>query len=107
MKTKAISSEKIYIIMLITIGVAALYIGIETYSHYPNVIQGIQGVATLCLVYLFYFPSKNYVRKPIGDQLKFPRVIKYILPDFLLYIIIVWSIHSVLIFLRTVMHLTW
>jgi hypothetical protein len=107
MKIKARSNYLFFVMLMIGAGIAALYIGFETYSRYPNVVQGIQGIATLYLIYLFYFPPKNFVKKPIGDQLEFPKVLKYIFPDFFLYIIIYWSIHSVSIFLRTVMHLTW
>jgi len=92
MNTKNIPSSVIFVMLIVVAGVAALYIGFKTYSRYPNIVQGIQGLATLYLIYLFYFPPKNYVRKPVGVQLEFPRVIKYIFPDFFLYIIIAWSI---------------
>ena len=96
---------------MIGAGIAALYIGFETYSRYPNAVQGIQALATIYLLYLLYFPPKNFVREPAGFQLEFPRVIIYIVPHFFLCLIGVWSAEylsdAIRFFLRTVMHITW
>ena len=91
MKIKPISNDKIFTVLLIGTGFAALYIGFETHSHYPNVVQGIYGLATSYLIYLFYFPPKNFIRNPVGIELEFPRIIKHILPTFFMYMIIMWS----------------
>ncbi len=111
MKIKAISNDVIDTTLVIGTCVIALYIGFETYSRYPIAIQGIQALATIYLLYLLYFPPKNFVRNPVGLQLKFPRVIKHIIPHFLLCLIGVWSAEyladAISFFLRTVMHLTW
>jgi hypothetical protein len=113
MQTKTILNKNKAISMILIIGACAiaLYIGFETYSRYPNAVQGIQGLATIYLLYLLYVPPKNFVRDPVGIQLEFPRVIKYIVPHFFLCLIGVWSAEyladAISFFLRTVMHITW
>lgn len=111
MKIKNISNDTIYTILLIGAYAIALYIGFETYSNYPNVVRGIQGLATIYLLYLLYFPPRNFVRNPTGIQLEFPRVIKYVIPHFLLCLIGVWSVEyladAVSFFLRTLTHIAW
>jgi hypothetical protein len=110
MKIKTIPNDAIYIILLIGACAVALLIGFETYSRYPNVVQGIQGFGVIYLLYLLYF-SNNFVRNPVGIQLKFPRVIKYIFSNFILCLIGVWSaeylVDAVRLFLKTVMHIAW
>ena len=113
MKIKTIPNKNQVISMLLIIGACAiaLYIGFETYSRYPNTVQGIHGLATIYLLYLLYFPPKNFVREPAGFQLESPRVIKYIVPNFFLYLIGVWSAEylsdAIRFFLKTIMHTTW
>jgi hypothetical protein len=111
MKTRTAPTDLIYVILLIGTYATALYLGFITYSHYPNAVRGIQGFATIYLLYLLYFPPKNFVRNPVGIQLEFPGVIKYLIPHFLLCLIGVWSAEyladTVSLFLRTIMHITW
>jgi hypothetical protein len=109
MKIKAIPNYAIYVILLIGASAAALYIGFETYSRYPNAVRGIQGFGAIYLLYILYF--SNFVRNPVGVQLEFPGVIKYIFSNFILILIGVWSAEyladAISFFLRTVMHITW
>ena len=111
MKTRTIPPKTISMTLTIVVCAIALYIGFETYSRYPATVQGIQGFGTIYLLYLLYVPPKNFVRDPVGAQLEFPGVIKYIIPHFFLCLIGVWSAEyladSISIFLRTVMHLSW
>jgi hypothetical protein len=57
MKIRTISNNAIFIILLIGTGIAALYIGHETFSRYPNAVLGIQGFATLYLINTFAKPK--------------------------------------------------
>ena len=111
MKIKTIPNNIIFVMLIIVADIAALYIGFETYSRYPIAIQGIQALAAIYLLYLLYFPPKNFVRNPVGLQLEFPRVIKHIIPHFLLCLIGVWSAEyladAIRFFLKTIMHITW
>jgi hypothetical protein len=111
MKIKAIPDNAIFVMLVIGTCVAAVYIGFKTFSRYPNAVQGIQAFATLCLLYQLYSSPKNIIKDPVDIQLKFLRVIKYIVLSFFLYIAAVWSaqylIDAISFFLRTVMHLTW
>ncbi len=111
MKMKTIPDNVIGLILAIGNGIAAVYVGFVTFSRYPNVVQGIQALATLLLIYHLYSSPKSNVRDPVGIELEFPRVIKYILSDFFWYVIIVWSSHylvyAIQYFLRTVIHTTW
>jgi hypothetical protein len=111
MKIKIIPNNVIYIMLLIGASIVAVYIGFETYSRYPNAVQGIHGLATIYLLYLLYFQPKNFVKNPVGVQLEFPRVLKYIVPNFFLYLIGVWSAEylsdAIRFFLKTIMHTTW
>ena len=91
MKTKTSLKNKIFFIMLIVAIISGMYIGIATVYRYEIIVRGILGLATFYLIHLLFVPPKNFVSKPIGIQVEFPRDLKYIASGFFLSIIMYWS----------------
>jgi hypothetical protein len=77
MKTKNLNKNLIITLLLMVSGITGFYIGIVSF-HYETVVNGILGVANFFLVYLLFFPPKDFGYRPTDTpNAEFPKDIKY------------------------------
>jgi|WetSurMetagenome_2_1015567.scaffolds.fasta_scaffold127567_3 hypothetical protein len=91
MKIKNLNKNLISSLLLVVSGITGFYTGIVLF-HYEIVVKGVLGLTNYFLIYLLFFPPKDFGHKPTDTlHAGFPKDIKYIVVVFFLSIVVCWS----------------